>query len=223
MRLLQGRFDAETVYSDDPVDMARRWQSEGARWLHVVDLDGAREGAPQQLPIVAEITRAVDIPVQLGGGIRDQESVRRAFTIGVQRVILGSAAIANPDFAQRMFAEWGERIVLGVDARGGKAAIHGWQTQTEVDALELILRMKTYGASRVIYTDIARDGTLKGANLMVLKELVEQSNVAIIASGGIASLEDLLELRAIGVEGAIVGKALYTGQLNIRMALEKVR
>lgn len=222
VRLLQGQFDAETVYSDDPVQTALRWQSEGARWLHIVDLDGARLGKPQQLHILDNIVNAVRIDVQFGGGIRVEYHLLKAFEAGATRVVLGSAAVRDPEFAERMFDEWGERVVLGVDVREGKVAIHGWQEQTEVDALELIQRMAKLGARRVIVTDISRDGTLQGPNLELLKRLVQESGIPVIASGGVSSLDDLLALKETGVEGAIIGKALYTGHINLREALEKV-
>ncbi len=222
VRLVQGRFDAETVYSDDPVETARRWQSEGARWLHVVDLDGARLGSPQQLHIVAQIAQAVQIPIQLGGGLRTEADVQGAFAAGATRVVLGSVAIQKPEFAERIFARWGERVVLGVDAREGKVAVRGWQEQTEVDALELIRQMARRGATRAIVTDIARDGTLRGANLEMLSLLVRESGVPIIASGGVASLDDLTALKTIGVEGAIIGQALYMGKIRLRDAIEEV-
>jgi len=222
VRLLQGQFGAETVYSDDPVQTAMRWQLEGARWLHVVDLDGAREGTPQQLHILQRISSAVSIPIQFGGGLRSEQAVAQAFEAGARRVVLGSVTVTCPDFAERMFRAWGERVALGVDVRGGKVAIRGWQEQTEVGALELIRRMADLGARRVIVTDISRDGTLQGPNLELLKRLVQGVDIPVIASGGIASVEDLLALRETGVEGAVIGKALYTGSLHLRDALEKV-
>lgn len=223
VRLLQGQFDAETVYSDDPVQTALRWQSEGTRWLHVVDLDGARTGKPQQLHILENIVDAVRIDVQFGGGIRAEHHLLKAFEAGATRVVLGSVAILYPEFAERIFDEWKERVVLGVDVREGKVAIRGWQEQTEVDALELIQRMAELGARRVIVTDIARDGTLQGPNLQLLKRLVQEAGIPIIASGGVSSLDDLLALKETGVEGAIIGKALYTGAINLKEALEQVR
>lgn len=223
VRLLQGQFDAETVYSDDPVQTALRWQSEGTRWLHVVDLDGARTGKPQQLHILENIVDAVRIDVQFGGGIRAEHHLLKAFEAGATRVVLGSVAILYPEFAERIFDEWKERVVLGVDVREGKVAIRGWQEQTEVDALELIQRMAELGARRVIVTDISRDGTLQGPNLQLLKRLVQEAGIPIIASGGVSSLDDLLALKETGVEGAIIGKALYTGAINLKEALEQVR
>lgn len=222
VRLLQGQFDAETVYSDDPVQTALRWQSEGARWLHIVDLDGARAGKPQQLHVLDNIVDAVRIPVQFGGGIRAEHHLLKAFGAGAMRVVLGSVLITDPEFAECVFHEWGQRIVLGIDVREGKVAIRGWQEQTEVDALELIQRMVKLGARRVIVTDISRDGTLQGPNLQLLKRLVQEAGVPIIASGGVSSLDDLLALKETGVEGAIVGKALYTGNISLRDALERV-
>jgi len=222
VRLLQGQFDAETVYSDDPVQTALRWQSEGARWLHIVDLDGARAGKPQQLHILDDIVSAVRIPVQFGGGIRAEHHLQKAFEAGAMRVVLGSVLITDPEFAERVFKEWGERVALGVDVREGKVAIRGWQEQTGVDALELIQRMAKLGARRVIVTDISRDGTLQGPNLQLLKQLVQEAGIPIIASGGVSSLDDLLALKETGVEGAIIGKALYTGSISLRDALERV-
>ncbi|GIV19615.1 MAG: 1-(5-phosphoribosyl)-5-[(5-phosphoribosylamino) methylideneamino] imidazole-4-carboxamide isomerase [Armatimonadota bacterium] len=223
VRLLQGQFDAETVYSDDPVQTALRWQSEGARWLHVVDLDGAREGTPQQLSVLHSICEAVHIPVQFGGGLRSEQAVAQALEAGATRVVLGSVAVTHPEFAQHMFREWGERVVLGVDVREGKVAIRGWQEQTEVDAVSLIQQMANLGARRVIVTDISRDGTLQGPNLELLQRLVEEAGIPIIASGGVSCLEDLLMLKKTGVEGTIIGRALYTGSICLKEALEKVR
>jgi len=222
VRLLQGQFDAETVYSDDPVQVALRWQAEGARWLHIVDLDGAREGTPRQLDTLDRIVDAVRIPVQFGGGLRYEQAVRKAFEAGAERVVLGSIAIIAPEFAQRMFADWGERIALGVDVRNGKVAVHGWQEQTGIDALELIREMVQRGARRVIVTDISRDGTLQGPNLELMAALVRDAGVPIIASGGVSTLDDLLALKEAGVQGAIIGKALYTGDISLPEALEKV-
>lgn len=222
VRLLQGKFDAETVYSDDPVQTALRWQSEGARWLHVVDLDGAREGTPQQLHILQHISGSVSILIQFGGGLRDEQAVERAFDSGAARVVLGSVVVTDAELAKRMFHRWGERVAVGVDVRDGKVAIRGWQEQTEVDAVDLIRRIANWGARRVIVTDISRDGTLQGPNLALLERLVDEAGIPIIASGGVSSLDDLLALKQTGVEGAIIGKALYTGSVRLKEALEKV-
>ena len=222
VRLIQGKFDQETVFADDPVQMALHWQSLGASRLHVVDLDGAREGTPRQLDILDRIVDAVRIPVQFGGGLRDEQAVRKAFEAGAERVVLGSVAIVAPEFAQRMFADWGERIALGVDVRHGKVAVHGWQEQTEIHALELIREMVQRGARRVIVTDISRDGTLQGPNLELMATLVRDAGVPIIASGGVSTPDDLLALKKTGVEGAIIGKALFTGDISLPEALEKV-
>lgn len=223
VRLLQGKFDAETVYSDDPVQTALRWQAEGARWLHVVDLDGAREGTPQQLHILQRISGSVSIPVQFGGGLRDEQAVERALDSGAARVVLGSVVVTDPEFARCMLHRWGERVAVGVDVRDGKVAIRGWQEQTEIDAVALIRRIANRGARRVIVTDISRDGTLQGPNLELLQRLVQEAGIPIIASGGVSSLDDLLALKQTGVEGVIIGKALYTGSVRLKEALEKVR
>lgn len=222
VRLQQGRFDTETVYSDDPVQTALRWQEEGARWLHVVDLDGARRGRPQQLDIVERITDAVRIPVQVGGGMSAIFFIDQAFRAGAARVVVGTAVVSDPKYAQKVFFEFGNLVVLGVDARDGKVAIRGWQEQTEIDALQLIQQMAEFGARRVIYTDIARDGMLTGVNLEALRVLVREAGIPVIASGGVASLDDLVALKEIGVEGVIIGQALYTGAIRLREALEKV-
>lgn len=222
VRLQQGRFDTETVYSDDPVQTALRWQEEGARRLHVVDLDGARRGLPQQLDLVERITDAVRIPVQVGGGMCAIHYIDQALRAGAARVVVSTAVVTDHKYAKKVFFRLGDLVILGVDARDGKVAIRGWQEQTEVDALQLIQQMADFGARRVIYTDIARDGMLTGVNLETLRVLVREAGIPVIASGGVASLDDLVALKEIGVEGVIVGRALYTGAIRLRDALEKV-
>ena len=226
VRLLQGDYDRETVFGEDPVEMARRWQGEGATRLHVVDLDAARTGVPENLEIVRRIVAALHIPVQMGGGVRDRAAVVRTLEAGVERAIIGTAAAANPDTARDLFREFGDRLILGVDARGGKVAVAGWRETTSWDAVELAREMAAAGARRLIYTDIATDGTGAGPSLESTRRLAEALDIPVIASGGVGKPEDIRavsELAASGVEGVIVGKALYTAAVRLREALAQLR
>ena len=222
VRLLQGRFDRVTVFSDDPVEVAKRWAEQGARRLHLVDLKGSKLGEPQEMHSVEKIAAGVDIPVQVGGGIRTLETARAMLEIGVARVIIGTSAALNPELAQTIFFALGERAVLGVDARDGRVAVQGWERTIDEDAVAFARRMQELGAGRIIYTDIARDGMLQGANVAAVRRMAESVDVPVIASGGVSSLEDiraLKELEPLGLEGAILGKALYTGALTLAAAL----
>lgn len=230
VRLVQGDPRAETVVSDDPVTTARRWASLGAEWLHVVNLDGAfgdSARATKNVEALRDILDAVDAPVQFGGGLRTIADVEAALSLGVTRVIIGTAAITNPGLVQEALAHFGaERISLAIDARDGYVATHGWQQLTGMTAITLALQMKTLGVTRIIYTDIARDGTLTGINAPACAALAAESGLAVTASGGVASLEDvrrMKEVEAIGVEGLIIGKALYAGQVDLSQALEVAR
>ncbi len=215
VRLLQGDFAHETVYGDDPVAMARRWQEAGAAILHVVDLDGSREGHPAQAAIIAAIAAALTIPVQIGGGMRALEHIEGAFANGVARVVLGTAALENRELLAAALERWGpERIVLGVDARNGMVATHAWQATSGIKATDLVSELAPLGLRQVIYTDINRDGTLHEPNYAALREIAAVSGMSVIASGGVARREQLATLAAIpGVEGAILGRALYTGDV----------
>ena len=219
VRLLQGDFDQETVFGDDPAAMARRWENAGARWLHVVDLDGARAGSPRQADTIAAIVAAVDIPVQVGGGIRTAEDAAQLLKVGVERIVLGTAAVEHPQLLDVLIERYGsERIVLGVDARNGRVATRGWLTTSDVLAGELITTLAKRGITRVVYTDIERDGTLTAPNFEAL-EVVARTGVRVIASGGVTRRADLMRLSEIpGVEAAIVGRALYTGDLLLGSA-----
>ncbi len=224
VRLRQGRADQATVFSDDPAATARRWAAAGASWLHVVNLDGAfgETGAANQQALVA-ILGAVSIPVQMGGGLRDLASVEAALGLGVSRVVLGTVALTQPELVGEAVRRFGpERVAVGIDARDGLVAVHGWQQTSTVPALDLAGLLKGLGARHVIYTDIARDGMLSGPNLPAL-ETMAATGLGVIASGGIACLEDLRELAAVpGVEGAIVGMALYTGAIDLSAALKEL-
>ncbi len=220
VRLLQGDFAQETVFGSNPVEMAVQWQSQGAKWLHMVDLDGAKNGSPCQLNIIEAVSKAVNIPIQLGGGIRSLESAKAALDAGASRIIIGSAAVRNPEFAEKAFAAFGDKVALGVDGRHRMVAIDGWQSQTEIPAIELIKQMAEIGASRVIYTEISRDGMLNGFDEELYTWLCSESPIPIIASGGFATQNDVAVAKRSGAEGAIVGKALYTGAVKLQDILK---
>jgi phosphoribosylformimino-5-aminoimidazole carboxamide ribotide isomerase len=221
VRLVQGDYDQETVFSDDPRAMARHWESLGAPRLHVVDLDGAREGAPRNLGVVRDICAAVSIPVQLGGGMRDIAVAQRARDAGVERVIVGTAAL-DPEAASGFVAEFGDAVVAGIDARDGFVAVRGWLDTTNIRALDLANKLVAVGFRWIVFTDIQSDGMLGGTNVPALKEFVEAVDASVIASGGITSIDDLRAARDAGAAGAIVGRALYTGALNLKEALNAI-
>lgn len=222
VRLYQGDYDKETVFSDDPVSTALRWQSEGAVRLHVVDLDGAAVGQPGNLDAIGRILEAVELPVQVGGGIRDLKTVEQLLAMGVGRVVMGTLAVENPDVAAQACAEFGEQVVIGIDARDGLVATRGWLEESTVMATDLAARMVGLGARRIIYTDISRDGTLTSPNFEGVADLVSRVSAPIVAAGGISSVEHLSKLAALGAEGAIVGLAIYTGDLRLADAIAKV-
>ena len=220
VRLIQGLRKQETVYGDDPVEMAQKWMHEGAKRLHIVDLDGAFDDNNYNAHIIGKIAQAVDIPIQMGGGIRSLERLRLVFEMGVKRAILGTAAIEKPDFVEEVVLLYGDSIAIGIDAKEGKVAIRGWTRNSEVDVIELALKMKGIGVKTVIYTDISRDGMLTGPNVEATVRLIETTELDVIASGGISSLDDLVKLKAINVSGVIIGKALYNGNFSLVDALE---
>lgn len=219
VRLTQGDYARETIYDDDPVAVARRWQDEGASLIHVVDLDGAKAGAPVNLDVVERVVSGVDVPVQLGGGLRQWEDIARALGAGVARVVLGTAALEDRDLLQKAIAELGERLVVGIDARDGKVATRGWRETSTVTATELARDVEGLGVQRLVFTDIARDGTLSEPNYASLSAMMGAVRIPVIASGGVARLEHIGRLAALGVEGAIVGRALYTGNLRLSEAI----
>ncbi|MEN6567564.1 MAG: 1-(5-phosphoribosyl)-5-[(5-phosphoribosylamino)methylideneamino]imidazole-4-carboxamide isomerase [Veillonellales bacterium] len=226
VRLTEGRFDQETVFADNPVDMALRWVQEGAEFLHIVDLDGALAGKSMNLTVVTEIAKAVTIPVQLGGGIRTLENVAEVLEAGISRVILGSVAVRQPELVKAACKKYGERIVVGIDARNGQAAVEGWGVTGGIGAEELAKRMAEAGVARIIYTDISRDGTLSGVNVSATRSLARAAGIPVIASGGVSGLDDILAVKkasADGVEGVIVGKAIYTGSLLLLEAIKAAR
>ena len=219
VRLYQGDFDQETVFSDDPVDVALQWQSLGAPRLHIVDLDGAFSGEVYNLNIITEIASAALIPTQLGGGIRRLETVEKMLKAGVERVILGTAAVEDQGVIKQACQRFRESIIVGIDAREGYISTHGWRRETQLGAVELAQSMVELGVRRFIYTDINRDGTLTEPNFSAIAELINTINRPVIAAGGISSLNHLNMLKTLGAEGAIVGKALYTGDIDLKQAL----
>ena len=219
VRLVQGDFARAQEFSDDPAAVARRWQAAGARWLHVVDLDGAREGAPRSLDAIQRIRQSVDLSIEVGGGLRSLESVAALFDLGVNRAILGTAAFKDRPFLRACLERWSQQIAVGIDARNGLVATDGWLETSTTPALDLAQELAAEGVARFIYTDIQRDGTLTGPNLAGLEQLQQAINRPIIASGGVSSLDDLRALAALHVEGAIVGRALYTGEINLAEAI----
>lgn len=224
VRLRQGDMAAETVYSDDVPSVAGRWQQQGADLIHVVDLNGAVDGAPKNLPQIEAVMKTVSVKVQVGGGIRTIETVRRYLDAGVARVVLGTAALMDRKFLVQACQEYPRRILLGLDARDGKVAVKGWTAVSETRAIDLLKELAGLELGAVIYTDIARDGMLNGPNLTALREVVDCSSFPVIASGGITRVEDLRAVHALGprVEGAIVGKALYDGKLDYAAAVAAV-
>ncbi len=223
VRLYQGDYDRETVYSEDPLGTAQRWESLGAPRLHLVDLDGAADGEPRHLATVAAIASALHIPVQVGGGIRRVETIRDYLNAGVKRVVLGTAAVENPALVREACSAFGEAIVVGVDARDGFVAVRGWKDSTRVPAADMVAQMEALGARRFIYTDIARDGTLTSPNFQAVADLVKNARSPIIASGGVTSIAHLQRLSGLGVEGAIIGRALYTGDIRLDQALAALK
>ena len=219
VRLYQGDYNQETVFAQDPVAVALKWYSQGAQWLHIIDLDGAATGEPKNLVAIEQITKESGLLVELGGGIREEETVAELLQKGVRRIILGTVVIENPGLVQKLCQRFGEAIVIGLDARDGRIAIHGWSKDTNVNVLELGGEMVKSGAQRFIYTDVKRDGTLTEPNFDMVSRLVTEVKVPIIAAGGISRLEHLQRLKALGVEGSIIGKALYTGDIDLREAI----
>jgi phosphoribosylformimino-5-aminoimidazole carboxamide ribotide isomerase len=222
VRLFQGEMDQETVYFEDPVAAAKHWLKEGASFLHIVDLNGAVEGRPVHTEEVAAICQQAGLSVQLGGGLRSVETVEAAFDLGVTRVVIGTAAYDNAEFLRALCKKFPGKIVVGIDARQGKVAIKGWQETTSMNAVELAKRCEGDGAARIIYTDISRDGTSEGVNVAETLKIAQAVKIPIIASGGVATLDDIRRLRPLekdGVEGVIVGKALYAVAFSFRDAL----
>lgn len=220
VRLVQGDFEQTTEYSKNPMETALHWAECGATWLHLVDLDGARQEKNDNRSIICDIASRLSIPVQTGGGIRTMADIEELLSQGVARVILGTAAVQNPDFAAEAVSKYGDKIAVGIDAKDGYAAVSGWEAVSSWHAVDLALTLKKSGVRHIIYTDIATDGMLTGPNLSAMREMVSAFGSGIIASGGVGSIEDLQNLIPTGVSGAIVGKALYTGRVDLQKAVQ---
>ena len=220
VRLVQGDFDKETVYSDDAGATALKWQSLGAKFLHVVDLDGARAGSPKNLDAIKKILAAIKIPIEVGGGIRTLEDAEKILSLGVRRVILGSVAVENISLVEEAVKIFGDKIVVGIDARNGFVAVHGWEKSSAVKADELAKKISAAGVKTIIYTDISKDGMLSGVDAKIFSDLQKFSGAEIIASGGVKSIEDIRALKAEKISGVIVGKAIYSGALDLKSAIE---
>jgi phosphoribosylformimino-5-aminoimidazole carboxamide ribotide isomerase len=225
VRLYQGDYARSQVFNENPVEVAQQWVTQGAARLHVVDLDGAKAGKPVNTKSIEAIVQAVSVPVQVGGGLRDRAGVAQLLDIGVEQVILGTAAVEDRVLVQQLCEEFSGKIIVGIDARNGFVATRGWLETSEVKATNLAGQMNELGVAAIIYTDIHRDGTLSGPNLEALRELAHSISIPVIASGGVSSITDLLSLLALeplGVSGVIVGRALYTGDISLKEALQAV-
>jgi len=221
VRLYQGDYSQETIFNENPVTAALTWYSQGARWIHIVDLDGAVAGRPRNMEVLEEIIKESGLLIELGGGIRQEDVAERLLGQGVNRIILGTAAIENRELVKKLCQQFGESIVVSMDARDGRIAIHGWQKNTVFEVLQLSREMVDAGARRLIYTDIKKDGTLTEPNFDMISRLLAEVKVPIIVAGGISSEEHLRKLKQMGTEGVIIGKALYTGDIDLGEAIIK--
>ncbi len=223
VRLFQGRMDSETIFSNNPAAMAKRWEEEGAEIIHVVDLDGAFEKSPQNLDAIKSIVESIHVPVQLGGGIRNIDTIKLYVDIGIKRVIIGTEAINNPQLVKDACKKFPDQIVVGIDARNGLVAIEGWTQTTQIKAVDLAKKFEDCGVVAINFTDIHRDGMQTGTNIEETRRLAEAVSIPVIASGGVSTIEDiknLLPLEEAGVIGVITGRALYSGTLNLKEAIE---
>jgi phosphoribosylformimino-5-aminoimidazole carboxamide ribotide isomerase len=220
VRLKQGKFNEQTIYSNNPTNIAEKWVQNGASYIHVVDLDGALDGTWTNKQVIKNIIDSINVPVQTGGGIRSIRDIEDRLNIGIERVIIGTQAVRNPAFVKEAILKFGtEKIVVGIDAKDGMVAISGWEEISHISALDLCIQMKGFGAKTIIYTDISKDGMLTGPNIDYTKYLVDETGLDIIASGGVASTKDLMAIQKINAEGAIIGKALYTNSINLKDAI----
>ena len=220
VRLLRGSFSDVTVYGDDPVEMALKWEALGGEYIHVVDLDGALKGRGVNAEVIKRICAAADVPVQTGGGIRTMEDIEAKLSCGIARVIIGTKAVSDIGFVKEAVKNYGDRIVIGIDAKDGMAAVEGWEKTSGYTAVELAERMTDIGVKTIVYTDISTDGTLQGPNVAAMREMAAAVDADIIASGGVGSIEHIRSLVPTGVEGVIVGRALYTGDVELSEAVK---
>ena len=220
VRLYKGDYDKMTVYSDDPLAVALDFEKKGAKFIHLVDLEGAKFGTTPNIAVVSTIAQSTSLFTEIGGGIRNIETVKKYFEAGVDRVILGTAAVENEEFLAAAVAEYGDMIAVGVDIKDGKVAIKGWIEKSELDAFDFCEKLQKIGVKTIICTDISKDGAMKGANHMLYSKLSEKFDMQIVASGGVSSMADVRKLSALGIYGAIIGKAYYTGAIDLREAIE---
>lgn len=220
VRLLQGRFSDITVYGDNPAEMAKKWESLGGEYIHVVDLDGALKGHGVNAEAIKKICESVNVPVQTGGGIRTMEDIKKKLDCGISRVIIGTKAVSDSEFVKRAVNEYGEKIVIGIDAKDGMVAVEGWEKTSDFTAIEFAKKMVAIGVKTIVYTDIATDGTLAGPNTAAMAQMASEVGADIIASGGVGSLDHIKSLVPTGVEGVIVGRALYTGNVRLEEAVK---
>ncbi len=220
VRLVQGDYSQKTKFADDPIKVAKRWQSEGGEFIHIVDLDGARSGTMPNLKLICDIAKSLDVPIEVGGGIRNMKAAESYLENGVHRVIIGTSALSDPDFVKQAVAKYGDRIAVGIDAKDGMVAVNGWEEVSSISALTLAQKMQQIGVAHIIYTDIATDGMLQGPNSAAMAEMAAAvPKVDIIASGGVSSVDDIVTLKGTGVGGAIIGKALYTDRITVADAI----
>lgn len=219
VRLVQGDYSQKTTFASDPREVAKRWEHLGGEFIHIVDLDGARSGKMPNFELITDIARSLSVPIEVGGGIRSMDAVEKYLENGVQRVIIGTSALSSPEFVGQAVKKYGDKIAVGIDAKDGMAAVNGWEEVSRTSALDLAKQMENIGVSYIIYTDIATDGMLKGPNLAAMQEMTEAVSVNIIASGGVSSVKDIAALKTAGVEGAIIGKALYTDKVKLDEAI----
>lgn len=223
VRLFKGRFSDVTVYGDSPAEMAKKWEAQGGEYIHVVDLDGALRGHGVNAESIKKICQSVNVPVQTGGGIRTMEDIEAKLKCGIDRVIIGTKAVADSEFIKRAVDKYSRKIVVGIDAKDGMVAVEGWEKSSDFTAVEFAKKMASMGTQTIIYTDIATDGTLAGPNTAAMAEMVKAVDADIIASGGVGNLEHIKSLLPTGVEGVIVGKALYTNKVNLAEAIRTVK
>lgn len=221
VRLSQGSFDNVTVFNDNPADAAKDWVDAGATYIHIVDLDGARYGKTFVTNIIKDIKSKYDIKIETGGGVRTMEDIEDRINAGASRVIIGTAAVKNPELVKEAVKKFGDKIAVGVDAKNGMAAISGWEEVSDITAVDLCLKMKEYGVNTIIYTDISKDGMMCGPNIEATKDLIENTGMDIIASGGVSTMEDIENVNNINAAGVIIGKALYNGALNLKDVINR--
>lgn len=223
VRLQQGSYSNVTIFGDNPVEMAMKWESQGARYLHVVDLDGAKSGNSDNIEVIKQIASKLTIPIQLGGGIRSLDTIEKILSNGVSRAILGTSAVNDQEMLKLALKEYKDKIAVGIDAKDGMVAIHGWEKTSDFTAIDFARRVEELGTKTIIYTDISRDGMLKGPNLVAMSEMAKAVGIEVIASGGVSCLKDITDLKATDVRGVIVGKALYTGNIDLKEIIDSLK